>query len=269
MSGARVGGGARSDSDGPAASLPRQVPGAPLDPACDAVHLTLAFHAFAGTRGALGLHSEPVTDRRHFCLICLWARAYLSRRFNWHGQSRMARRALMDDAIQHLGECVLRGKARSVEGDDIQIFVSWCKRVLDNFVITEYRRQSRKAFYAAASFHAAALLHGLDLVYSVETRELVNCFVALLRRQVERGARQQNLRRRLALLDEFLDLSARGNGSTACHCERGRHYQRVSRGRVIASCAWAELKGSNPAARDEFHEVAVAMGLELGKPIQR
>jgi hypothetical protein len=245
------------------------VPGASLHPAYEAAHLTLAFHAFAGTHGAFGLHSEPLTDRRNFSLICLWARAYLSRRFNWRGQSRMARRALMDDAIQHLGECVLRGKAPSVEGGDIQVFVSWCKRVLDNFVITEYRRQSRKAFYAAASFHDAAPLNGLDLFYSLETRELVNRFVALLRSQVERGARQQNLRRRLALLDEFLDLSARGNGSTASQGERGRHYQRVSRGRLIASCAWAELKGSNPAARDEFHEVAVAIGLELGKPIQR
>jgi hypothetical protein len=192
-----------------------------------------------------------------FVAIRGWSTRYLGWRFraSFPGRSTAARQAIFEDAVQHLLESVLRGDVRSFRESEVPAFIEWCKRVLANFVTGEFRRQKQRELPFPTSDQQPA-----DPESSLEKRELVEVLILQLRMRVANSGRRQDVRRRLALLDEFFGLALGIERRQAELSSRCRRYKRMSRGRQLASKAWAALVGSGSRTED-LTEVASALGL--------
>jgi hypothetical protein len=220
--------------------------------------ITVAFQALA----ASDLHFALAASPGVVSVLRGWAYGYLRRRFGWSSRHRgpTTHRALVDDALQHLLMAVLAGKAGALGGANLSAFVTWCKRVLDNFVISEYRLVARSSPPIESARQS-------DPGARLEVRDLLSRLVALLRLQVAQTTRHRDASRRLALLDEFLDSlfgdqRAASEATSAC-----RRYQRLSRGRRVAASAWAELCRTHTSCA-ELYEIAAALGLETARAVR-
>lgn len=192
-----------------------------------------------------------------FIAIRGWATRYLGWRFraSFRGRSTAARQAIIEDAVQHLLESLLRGDVRSFRECEVPAFIEWCKRVLENFVIGEFRRQKQRELPFLPSGPEPA-----DPESLLEKRELVEVLILQLRMRVANSGRRQDVRRRLELLDEFFGLALGIERRQVEPSSRCRSYKRMSRGRQLASKAWAALIG-NGFRTDDLTEVASALGL--------
>jgi hypothetical protein len=216
--------------------------------------LTIAFQQLRAV--GVGPSRAELTYQQTLPVIRRWARAYLRRRFRWNPFEHLTATyaALADDALQHLLEAVLLGKASVAAGADLCVFVAWCKRVLDNFVISEFRCSVRPP-------PPVATRHPLDPDSCCEAREALVRLAALLRHEILRSARRQDRAQRLALFDEFLSSVLHAEQGAARPGSRSLRYQRSSRGRRLACRAWVALLATDRSVAD-LRETATALGLE-------
>lgn len=192
--------------------------------------------------------------REFLSRVRTWATPYLRWRFLQQCKHWTTRdvQDLAEDATQHLLVAVAEGKADALVNTDETAAAAWCKRVLENLFLSELRRRSRRMTPSPEPYAATCET-------AFQAREAVERLLLALRREVQ--TQPKNVRRRVALLDDFLT-SVFSPLTVGCS-QTNRRHQRQSRGRRVAQQAWVSLKGRD-ARLTELTEIASALGLDAG-----
>jgi DNA-directed RNA polymerase specialized sigma24 family protein len=122
-----------------------------------------------------------------------YVRQYVRRLCRTSGAKELA-----DDALQYL-LCVLLEDKHSAVADS-HFIIPWSKRVVRNFVISEFRTMQR-----CNRTPPAVVPNSRELEYATETKHSVSVLVHLLRQQAARSGSVRGRLSRIAVFDEWVD----------------------------------------------------------------